>query len=210
MKLGYYILTMLFFFSCSSTRIVDSWVNKEYPNYKTRKVLIVGITDNLTARKIFEEKLASEFKQKNINAIESYDVFETTFTSIKQTENDIQKEIKKLKKSGFDAILISAVKGVDQKTVYSADIYRKDYYKGRFGGYYYMYQNVYFDPDYYEKYNIYNIEASLYDLKGNNDKSLVWVASYNIVDPKTIEKSVKDYVKAIMSSLEKESIIPIN
>lgn len=192
MRLFYYFLTMLFLLSCSSTRMIDSWVNNEYQTYKPRKVLIIGITENLTARKIFEEKLASELKHRNIIAVEGYSVFEKKFTGIKQTEDDIKKEIKRLTKNGFDAILISAVKGVNQKTVYSADIYRKDHYRERFGGYYYMYQDVYFDPNYYEKYNIYNIEASLYDLKENNDESLVWVASYKIVNPKTIDRSVKD------------------
>ena len=57
------------------------------------------------------------------------------------------------------------------------------------------------------KYNIYNIECSLYNLKDKSDKSLVWVASYNVVDPSSINTTVNDYVKAIIKSLENEGVI---
>ena len=208
MKTFYYIFSMMLLLNCSSTKLIDSWVNKEHKNYKPKKVLIVGLTDNLTARKIYEEKLALEFKHRNIDAIESHDAFESSFISEKQTEDNIKKEVKRLKENGFNAILISAVKGVDEKKVYSADLYKRDRSWRRFGPYYYFYQNMYFDSAYYEKYNIYNIEATLYNLNENNDKSLIWVASYSIVDPKKINKSVKHYVRAIIISLEKEAIIP--
>jgi hypothetical protein len=208
MKAFYYLLATLFLVSCSSTRVVDSWTNKEYSNYKPKKVLIVGITDNLTARTIFEEQLKNELALRGIEAIESSNVFAATFTSSKQTEDDINREIEKISKDGIDAVLISAVKGVDEKESYSGDVYRTGYYWRRFGRYYYLYQDVYFDKGYYNNYKVYHIEASLYNLKENNDKSLVWVASYDIVDPKNINATVDDYVKAIIKSLENEQLIP--
>jgi hypothetical protein len=187
--------------------MVDSWKSQDYINYHPKKILIIGITQNLTARKLFEQQLKTEFNSRGINAVESYDVFEATFTNSKQTEEDIQMEVDKLSNEGFDAVLISAVKGVDEDVSYSADWYRSDYYWRRFGRYYYLYQDIYFDPGYYNKYKVYHIESSLYNLNENNDKSLVWVASYDIYDPKSINTSVKNYVKAIINSLEKDGII---
>ncbi|HEY5687444.1 MAG TPA: hypothetical protein VIS27_03980 [Yeosuana sp.] len=208
MKILWYLLTMVLLLNCSSTKLVDSWVDQESVNFTPKKVLVLGITDNLTARKIFEGELTKELQIRNINAVESFNVFTTSFISTKQTEDNIEKEVERLSENGFDAILISTVKGVNQKTVYSVDMYRTDYYWRRFGRYYYFYQDVYFDPGYYENYNIYNVEASLFDLKNHEDKSLVWVASYNIIDPKSINTTVKEYVKAIIETLEKEAIIP--
>ena len=207
MKIILSVLTVLFLVSCSSTRIVDTWTNQEHLNYKPKKVLIVGVTENLTARRLFESKLKDEFTARGINAVESYNVFKPTFTNAKQTEEEIDEEVKRVSDNGFDSVLISAVKGVDEKVTYSGDAYRTNYYWRRFGRYYYLYQDVYFDRGYYEKYNVYHIEASLYNLKENNDKSLVWVASYDIVDPNTINTTINDYVNAIIKSLEKENII---
>lgn len=208
MRVLYYMFALLFMTSCSSTKMIDTWVSKEYADYQPKKVLVVGLTDNLTARKIFEEQLKTEFNSRGIGAVESYDVFEPKFTSLKQTEEDIQEEVQRIYKDGFDAILISAVKGVDEKSVYSGDTYGRDYYWRRFGRYYYLYQDIYLVEGYYRNYNVYHIEASLYNLKEDNDKSLVWVASYELVDPKTINNSVTNYVTAIIKSLVQEKIIP--
>lgn len=204
---GSLFVIVFLLFGCSSTKMLDSWKNTDYTIYHPKKVLILGITDNLTARIRFEQQLKSELNRRGITAIESYDVFESTFTNSKKSEEDIQKEVDRLSDQGFDAILISAVKGVDERISYSNNIYRTDYYWRRFGHYYYVYQDVYFDLGYYTKYKIYNIEASLYDLKQKDDKSLVWVGSYGIYDPQTINNTVKDYVGAIIKSLENEDII---
>jgi len=69
---------------------------------------------------------------------------------------------------------------------------------------------VYLIEGYYNEYDIYHIEASLYNLKENNDKSLVWVASYDIVDPKRINTTVTNYVTAIIKSLEEKRLINEN
>nr|WP_321247884.1 hypothetical protein [uncultured Psychroserpens sp.] len=210
MKVSIYLVLVLLLTGCSSTRINDSWVNKDYVDYQPKKVLIVGLTDNVIARRLFEEQLKTEFSKRGVDAIESYTVFKPTFTNLKQTEENIQKEVERISKDGFDAILISAVKGVEEKTSYSGDTYMRNYHWRRFGRYYYLVQDVHLIEGYYSKYKIYHVEASLYNLKENNDKSLVWVTSYDIVDPKQINTTVSDYVKAIINSLENKRLINSN
>ena len=56
-KLVSLIGILLLFFSCSSTRFVDSWKNEEITSFSPQKLLVIGMTDNLTARKIFEENI---------------------------------------------------------------------------------------------------------------------------------------------------------
>lgn len=196
--------------SCATPRVTDSWVSKDYTNYQPKKVLIVGLTDNLNGRTLFEDQLKSELRDRGIEAVESYTVFQPKFTSSKQTEADIEEEIQRLSKDGFDAVLISAVKGVDERVSYRGDNFRTHYYWRRFGRYYYLAQDVYYLEGYYDQYKIYHIEASLYNLKENNDKSLVWVASYDLVDPRQINTTVSNYVNAIVKSLEDNQIIPKN
>jgi hypothetical protein len=207
MKVYTYILVVIFLASCSSARVTDSWTNEDYKDYQPKKILIVGLTDNLNGRVLFEEQLKTELANRGIEAVESYNVFTPTFTNLKQTEEDIQKEVERISKEGFDAILISAVKGIDEKTSYSGDTYMRNYYWRRFGRYYYLAQDVYHLEGYYTKYKIYHIEASLYNLKEDNDKSLVWIASYDIVDPRQISTTVTNYVTAILKSLEQEGVI---
>lgn len=207
MKQIIYLLSFLLFTGCASSKMVDSWKNDAYNNYQPQKVLIVGLTENLTARTIFESQLKMEFKNRGIDAVESYAVFTPSFTSVKQTEAEIQDAIKDFSKDGFDAVLISAVRGVDEKMSYSGNQFRTGYSWHRFGRYYYLYQDVYYDPGYYNKYKVFHVEASLYDLKKNDEKALVWVASYDIIDPKKIDRTVDNYINAIVKSLEQENLI---
>ncbi|WP_299336422.1 hypothetical protein [uncultured Psychroserpens sp.] len=210
MKAYIYFIIMALFTSCSSTKLTDSWLNSAYTNYQPEKTLIIGLTDNLTGRIEFEEQLKKELSNRGVAAVESYNVFTPKFTDIKQTEKDIEKELNRLSKDGFDAVLISAVKGVDEKVSYSGDNFRTRYYWRRFGRYYYLAQDVYYTEGYYTKYKTYHIEASLYDLKENDERALVWVASYDIVDPKQINSTVANYVTAIIKSLEDNQIVPKN
>ncbi len=207
MRISIYIIGLVLLSSCAANRVSESWVNKEYTNYQPKKVLIIGLTDNLNGRTLFEEQIKSQLTKRGIEAVESYTVFKPTFTNLKQTEEEIETEVKRLSNEGFDAVLISAVKGIDEKVSYSGDDFNTLYYWRRFGRYYYLTQDIYYTEGYYNQYKIYHIEASLYNLKENNDKSLVWVASYDVVDPRTINKTVTDYVTAIVRSLEKEGVI---
>src|SRR5690606_11374468 len=136
MKLFYSIVILCTLVSCSSARMTDSWKSDDYANYQPKKVLIVGITDNLTARKIFEQSLKEKLLKRNVLAVESSLVFEKDFMDSKQTQERIDKEVNRFVSEGYDAVLISAVKGVDNEVSYSGKQFLSGYYWHRFGRYY--------------------------------------------------------------------------
>ena len=121
------IIALLILTSCSSTKFVESWRNKEVTSFEPSKILVVGMTNKLTARKIFEEELTREFSLRGINAIESTTIFNETFTDSKKSEEEIDTMIKKVSDDGFDAILITALKGVDEKRNYGYGYYGMGY-----------------------------------------------------------------------------------
>ncbi len=208
MKKAVLFIGMLLLSACSSTRFVDSWKNKEITSFEPKKVLVVGITDNLTARKIFEEKLKNAFILRNIYAVESMAVLDNGFTSSKKNEEEIDKMIKKIGNEGFDTVVITSVKGVDERTSYRTEYYPTIGYRwSRFGRYYYWYQDIYFTPEYYDSYKIYNVETVIYSINEDDTKSLVWVGAINLVDPQTINATVNDYINSIIKQLEKEKLI---
>ena len=54
------IVLLIVLTGCSSAQFVDSWKNPETISFNPKKALLVGITDNLTARKIFEQDFKNE------------------------------------------------------------------------------------------------------------------------------------------------------
>lgn len=194
-------------FGCATTRLTDSWRNPEYTTLESSNIVVVGVTENVTGRMLYEEQLTSELNDRGINASKSTLVFDDAFKNVKQTEASIDNQINKLLDLGFNTAIVTAVKGVDEKVTYTEGFPTTYYYYGRFGRYYYLYQDVYFEPGYYNKHKVYHIETSIYDLRPNATKSLIWVGSYSIVNPQSISKTVDNYVDAVISTLESENLI---
>ncbi|WP_036383870.1 hypothetical protein [Muricauda sp. MAR_2010_75] len=193
--------------SCSSTRFVDSWKNKEITSFNPEKLLVVGMTSNLTARKIFEDELRLAFIQNGINAYVSNGVIDQEFTDTQRNMEEIEGMTHKLVDEGFDAVVISAVKGVDNEMDYRSSYYDVGYRRYHFGRYWYTYQGIYYTPEYYSNYKVYHVETAIYNLVGGEDRSLVWVGSFDIVDPQQITTTVDDYVARIVEQLKRENII---
>lgn len=204
--LGIAMLT-LFLWSCSSARLTDSWKNPDYVNYDLHNVVVVGLTKNVTGRMIYEERLKNELNKRGIHAEQSVNVFKDDFKNTRQSEEDIERQVMNLAESGYDAVLISAVTGINENVSYTHPYPRTYLSLRRFGRYYYWYQNVYFEPGYYKEHKTYHIETSIYNIKSNDERSLIWVGSFDIVDPKNVSDTVDDYIMAVISSLENEQLI---
>ncbi|SNR32844.1 hypothetical protein [Lutibacter flavus] len=204
----YSIFIFFLLVGCSSTKLTDSWKNTSYNTYQPKKVLILGVTPNITARKLYESKLTTALNKRGIQGYEGANVLEPEFTNLKQAEKNIEKEVSNLSKLGFDAILIAAVKGYDERIPYKGNIFSNDDALQGFENYYFLNQDVYLDTGYYDKYKVFHIEISLYNITSENGKSLVWVASYDVINPKKIKTTIKRCNRAILSTLEKEGIIP--
>ncbi|MEZ4811145.1 MAG: hypothetical protein R2819_12360 [Allomuricauda sp.] len=180
------LIGLLLMASCSSTKFVDSWRNKEVTSFDPNKLLVVGMTDNLTARKIFEEELRLALVKRGINAFESTGIIDQEFTRSQKSLEEIEGMAHKLAEEGFDAVIVTAVKGVEDKADYRSNSFNMDYRWYRFGRYWYAYQDIYYTPEYYSNYKVYHVETAVYNLEGAEDRSLVWVGSFDIVDPQNI------------------------
>ena len=186
MKKIVFILGILILTACSSTRFVDSWKNKGIEVFSPQKLLV----------------------NRGINAYESSMVIGQSFTASKRSEEEIEMMKEELLQQGFDAVVITAIVGIDDKTIQRSGHYTFGYnWWYRFGPYFYRFQDIYYTPDYYENYKVFHIETSIYNISGDEDKSLVWVGTFNIVDPVNITSTVNDYVDRIIGQLERENLI---
>ena len=204
------ILLLFFFillFGCSSTRLVNSWKNPEITSFKPEKLLVVGMAQDLNARSLFEEKLRSQFFLRDINAVKSLKIFDPEFTHSKKNEEDISEAINMIKDKGFDAVLVTAVKGVENKKITDKGYDDIDYNVNRFGNYYLLHQNIYHQPGYYEEYKVYHVESSLYNITSESERTLVWRGSIDMIDPTKVHNTVIEFVDRIIKSLEKEKLI---
>lgn len=195
------------FYSCSSVQLVEQWKNPNVDSLYISKVLIVGMTPNLEARKKFEELLKKEYTAKGIEAVMSLELFDPTFTTDKKTPEELKVIENILTSNFFDAVLFTKVVGSETKKSYSKTYREKKYLDMRFQEDYYNHQEIFYNPKYYDEYKVYRAETSLYCICPTKDRELVWKGSIDIVDPTSIDKTVNDYVNLLLLVLEEQQLL---
>jgi len=66
---------------------------------------------------------------------------------------------------------------------------------------------VYYDIDYFKSFKIYHTEISLFCICQDKERFLVWRGNIDIDDRKNIEKSMDDYVKLVVNSMQSQDVV---
>ena len=72
---------------------------------------------------------------------------------------------------------------------------------------YLKYQDVFYNPDYYEEYTVYHTETSMYCIWPTKERKLIWKGYIDVMDPASISETVNDYVRLIIVVLEEQKLI---
>lgn len=193
--------------SCNTTQLIEQWKNPEIDRLSVSKVLIVGLTPNIETRRKFENRLKEELESRGIEAVISLDIFEPSFRVEKKSKEELKVIENILTTNYFDAVLLSKVKGVEDRVIYSKNYISKESLDIKFKEDYYNHQEIIDNPKYYEKYKIYNAETSLYCICPTKDRELIWKGSIDIIDPRSVDKTIDDYINLLVIALEEQGLL---
>lgn len=191
--------------SCSSTNVSASWKNPAYIGKNFNKILIWGLSDNVSARATVEDEMAYFLNLKKITSVSGSDIAPPNRKALPHTMEDSKKI---LDRNGFDGVLTMGLISKKEKTRYvqGSGVYTPMAY-GHYGSFYsyypYMYGNAY-QQGHYETSEYIYIETNLWDVETGK---LVWSAQTKTVDPSSIESFANSYARDIVSELIKREII---
>lgn len=201
--------------ACSSVKVLDSWKADNIDSMNFKNILVIARTDNNQGRVIFEEEIANQLRAKGMKATESYTKFPQLNPDEKISEEKRETIITLLKNEGFNAVVLTVVKDVQEttKTVTDGGYYAggtyASYYPMYYGGFYGYYRHPYsystygnYVPSTSTTYTTkaYILETVIYNLDLSDNQQLVAVVTSKIDDPKNVFNAAKDYVKAIAKS----------
>jgi len=181
---------------CSSGfKLVNAWQNPDYQGPRFKNVLVAGITDKETTRRVFEDVFSQRLSDRGVAAVASY--------SMRTGADSSREEIEALvTQAGFDAIITARVIGVDRQTQYSggySTAYPSMAYHQDFYGFYNYSWGVYSTPSYAYSYDVVRIEVNVYETQ---EWDLVWTAQTERVDPGEVDKEAVGLADVIFKEMD--------
>ncbi len=167
--------------------------------------MVVGLTENIVARRNAEDQIVTALKGEGIEAVTSLSIFPPNFMKKQPSKDEI---LEMIRKNGQDGVLTVALLDERVETRYvpgtSYAPMRYGGYYGSFGGYYSYYGPTFYDPGYYTTDKTYVIETNLYD---SGDEVLAWSAQSEIYDPSNAEKAARSLGGALADRMKRDAVL---
>ena len=213
------ILITLLMVNCGGMKILDAWKSPDAKTFKDKNVLVLARSSNKSARTAFEREIADALIARGIKATPSFSKF-PNLGEIKERDEETQQLIRDiLGYEGFDAVVLTSVQDVRERTTTSSNNY---YNNGPWNSYYPSYYgnfNGYYNRPYAYGYGVtiigdtspttyttktFYLETVAYILNKDEDDQLIAVVTTELDNPKDAYKTATKYTEEIMKALDKQ------
>ena len=194
-----FIIFLLSLVACSSTKLTGIYKDRDYAGGYLKSVMIVGVSDNLKKRRLFEDTFAEQFKKTGIEAFSGVVVIPEGKKLNKETIKGAAENL------GAETVLVTHLVGIEEKEIYVPPSY--DYmssHHDHLGTYYYSVHQYTQTPGYYIDHKYVRLESNLYETK---TEKLIWSASSETLDPKSVNALIESLCKKVMESLKDNNLI---
>lgn len=198
---------ILLLMGCSSTKLVSTWKNPDIVLFDAHKVLVVGLAQDENIRMEFETRLVDKLEAEKVEAMRSIDVFDVEFTSSQRSEEELALVEQQLLDKDFDAILFTKVVGTESKRTLKERVHNIDRMFMRFSTDYLEHQDIYYDPESYDSFNIYHVETSLYCICDGKEMELIWRGDLDVTETVKVDKTIETYIKLVTDKMGEQEII---
>ncbi len=211
-----FVASILFFMSCQSTVFSQktsfsaTWKTPDKTAQNFKKLLIVGMSRNVSSRSTVEDEVVYYMRLKRVNAIAGSDFLPADRSQVPKEKAALQKL---LKDEGFDGILTVSLMDIKKETKYvqGSNYYAPaTFYGGYYGSFYSYYPNMYsqvYIPGYYVNSEAIYLETNLFMVESGD---LIWSAQSNTHNKNDVDEVAHSYAKGLVSHVLKKKIIKPN
>jgi hypothetical protein len=190
--------------NAKAVKLLMSWKNPDYSGQKPHRILVIGMSENPEIRADFEDDLSSAIAIDGVEAVPGNSILFRPH-STEQDPDYLKGQIRDFK---IDAVLVSRLVKVDQKTTYipgHSYAVPYAYYRSFYGYYGTVYRQVY-SPDYLHEDTTVRVETNFYAATPA-DGELIWTGTSDSFNPKSAQKVIDGVVKLIVKELKKQKIL---
>ena len=194
-------LVMLNAASCASTSLTSAWKDPAYNGGGFRRLLVVGVTESPTNRRVFEDEFSRALRAAGVDAIASY----TVIAQDGRIDEAVLKNT--VRKQGLDGVVMTRLVRMDKQSVYTPGYawsvpavgYRDSLY-----GYYNTAWSPYALPTEAREYKSAVLETTLWNAA---DDKLVWTATTSTFAPESVQSATVDYAKVVIAELRARKLL---
>lgn len=205
MKNIMWLFVAVILFSCQTSKITNTWTDKNVSPKKFNKILVLGVLkdNDRELQSKMEKHLAGDLNELGYSAFAANEVFpQGTFI-----KGDTAKAVDAINSKGFDAVLTVVLLNKEKERYYvPGRVINTPFatYYDRFGGYYYtMYDRIYTEGYYTTDTKIF-WESNFYDL---GEKKMIYSSQTRSFDPGSKESLAHYYGVLLVNSLVKSQVL---
>jgi hypothetical protein len=183
--------------ACASTQFNAQWLNPEAGNrLPVRNVLVIGISRDTTARRIYEDTMVAQLAERGVKAQPSY-------RSLPDDGPAAQPAIERaVRDAGADAVLISRTVSVTSEVRVSPGMVMGPPYGFGWGGFYGFYHGMWasayaIPPSVYTVQNVV-VDTRLFDAK---DFMVLWSGSSTTTPTSGMQTTITDFATSLVTAL---------
>lgn len=192
------VFMVLLIFGCASTKLTSVWHVEQKPAKPLKSVMVVGISNQISVRRSFEDLFVAELAKHNVRGLASYKV-------LKQgQEKDSKLVSKAAQNQNAEGVMAVHYKGVETKEDYVPPTTTPVVYR-TWDGYYPMVYSYVSEPGYYRTRKYLSLETNLYRV---SDGKLLWAGASRTLEQNSLKKLVQDLAKVVLNNMAQAGLVP--
>ena len=179
------------------TQLKRKWVDESRRGKPVSSILVIGLTDDKTARTAFEDRFVSRLQRAGVKAVSSTDAIAIP------PDQKLEKEtiLKAVNEYGNDAVIITHIVGVGEKEVH---VRERKAYQDFFGDYSSAHSDAKRRAGQHTFTKV-RLETNLYDVK--TEKPL-WSGQSKTWNPRSEKNTINEVIQVVITDLKKNELLP--
>lgn len=183
---------------CATSELTNTWKDPQYRGGPVKRIMVVGISNQASVRRTFEDTFAEILNANGVEAVPSHTVVPEDG---QMAEDRLRAAVQQ---SGAGAVLITRMveKQTDTMVTSAAPIgaYRRVSYSGFYSGAW----TGYYEPATVQQFHYVVTETTLFMLEHPEP---VWSGTTRTMESKDIRAATEGFAKPMIAAMKKEGLI---
>ena len=182
----------------ATTKLASVWQEPNYAGTRMSRILVLGIGENATVRRSFEDAFVEALTAQGVEAVASY----RELPSVERLSREAIDQV--VRAGAFDGVVVTRLLGTDKEETYVPGqthvVPRRGYYDYYRAGY-----DVIHEPGYVRTRTIVRLDTKLYDARTGE---IVWGAQSDTFNPASTDDTIQSVTQLISRKLKEAGLLP--